>query len=157
MSRGKHLANAIERTINGPMWHGPALRELLADVSAENASAHPIAGAHSIWEVVLHVIAWAEIAKRRLEGESGEPAEAENWPPVPATTAEAWTATLAALARSHYDLARAVEQLDEARFSAMLVGRNHSAQVMLQGVVEHGAYHGGQIALLKKALGHTKT
>jgi uncharacterized damage-inducible protein DinB len=157
MSRRKHLANAVERTINGPLWHGPSLQELLADVSAEDASAHPLVGVHSIWEVVLHVIAWAEIAKRRLEGETGEPAEAQNWPPVPAPTQDAWTVALAALARSHHDLARAVEQFDEAGLSAILPGRNHSAQVMLQGVVEHGAYHGGQIALLKKALGRTKT
>ena len=33
-----------------------------------------------------------------------------------------------------------------------LPGRDHSAAVMLHGVVEHAAYHGGQIALLRKAL-----
>ena len=30
--------------------------------------------------------------------------------------------------------------------------RTHSAADMLRGVIEHGAYHGGQIAILKRAL-----
>ena len=57
------------------MWHGPALAQVLETATAERAAAKPIAGAHSIWEIVLHVAAWAEIARARLKGQStGDPA-----------------------------------------------------------------------------------
>ena len=65
-STAAQLSNHIKRTVAGPMWHGPSLDELLASVSSDQAAARPIAGAHSIWEIVLHVTAWAEIALARL-------------------------------------------------------------------------------------------
>jgi hypothetical protein len=49
------LADQIRRAFWGESWHGPSVREVLAGVSAEDAAAHPIAGAHSIWEIVLHL------------------------------------------------------------------------------------------------------
>jgi len=45
--------NFVKRAFDGPMWHGPALAELVAGVSSEEAAAHPVPGAHSIWELVL--------------------------------------------------------------------------------------------------------
>lgn len=49
------LAQQLEQTVHGPMWHGSALGELLADVTAAEARAYPIAGAHSIAELVVRV------------------------------------------------------------------------------------------------------
>ena len=43
------LSNHIKRAIAGPMWHGPSLDELLANVSSDQAAARPIPGAHSVW------------------------------------------------------------------------------------------------------------
>ena len=103
------LANHIKRTVTGPMWHGPALDDLLKDVTPELAAARPIAGAHSIWELVLHVTAWAEIAAARLRGETiGDPAADEDWPPVGATDQAAWDEALQRLRDSHRPLAHAV-------------------------------------------------
>src|SRR5580765_6187843 len=77
------LSNHIKRAVTGPMWHGAAFDELLAHVSPEQAAARPITGAHSIWEIVLHVTAWAEIALARLHGQrTGDQAPDEDWPPV---------------------------------------------------------------------------
>ena len=99
MTRARHLAKHLERTTTGPMWHGPALAEVLDGVTAERAAARPIPGAHSIWEIVLHTIAWAEIGRARIKGQrTGDPTPAEDWPPVTATDADAWH--------------RAVKQLD---------------------------------------------
>ena len=69
MTRAAKLAKHIHRTVKGPMWHGPALAQVLDGVTHDQAAAHPIAGAHSIWEIVLHVSAWAEISRARIKGE----------------------------------------------------------------------------------------
>jgi uncharacterized damage-inducible protein DinB len=152
MSRLKELARHIDRTVRGPMWHGPALMEVLEGVTPERAAAHPIAGAHSIWEIVLHSTAWAEIARARLKGERlGDPPPTEDWPPVAATDADAWQQALAQLRASHRQLAEEIGTLDESRLDEKIGGLAYSVLVLLHGVVEHGTYHGGQIALLKKA------
>jgi uncharacterized damage-inducible protein DinB len=147
------LADAIERTVNGPVWHGSALGELLSGVSVEYALAHPIPGAHSVWELVHHISAWARIAEARLAVEPPpEPTDAEDWPPVTRPTPSGWKRALEQLTESHSSLAHAVRRCDPATLNRRMPGRKHSARTMLLGIPEHGAYHGGQIVLLTRAL-----
>lgn len=136
------------------MWHGPALADLIGDVSAEDAAARPISGAHTIWELVHHVTAWAEIARVRLTSPTKPPdaTDEQDWPPVRDRSAEAWRAAVERLKDAHRELAEEAARCDEARLTDRLPGRDHSGTVMLHGIMEHGAYHGGQIAILKRAL-----
>ena len=148
MSRASRLANHIERTVTGPMWHGPALKDVLDGVDAGRARARPIAGAHSIWEIVLHVTAWADIARQRIHGEFlGDPTPEQDWPPA----AGDWPQAIERLTESHRRLAADVRQLDDAALEAKVKTLDYPVGILLDGVVEHGTYHGGQIALLKKA------
>jgi len=152
VERIERLARHVERTVSGPLWHGPTLEYLLADVSAEQAAAKPIADAHSIWELVLHVAAWAEISRARLDGRAtADPPDELNFPPVRDTSAAAWDSARDRLRESYRDLSVRVRQMSEAALDARLEGQKYTAWMMLHGVVEHGTYHGGQIALLKKA------
>ena len=147
------LANHIKRTVAGPMWHGAALAELLENLTAEQAAAHPIPGAHSIWEIVAHVTSWAEIARARVHGERiGDPGPQEDWPPVDASAEAEWAILLRRLSESHRLLAHEVRHLDDAAIEATVPGLEYKMYDLLHGVIEHGTYHGGQIALLKKAL-----
>lgn len=154
MTRGQRLADAIERAVSGPVWHGPALADLIGDVSADDAASRPIAGAHTIWELVLHVTAWTEIARTRLASpvKPPDPTDLDDWPPIPEPSAETWRAAVERLKDAHRELAEDVAACDDATLQDRLPGRDHSAAVMLRGIVEHAAYHGGQIAILKRAL-----
>ena len=108
----------------------------------------------SIWEIVLHVTVWADIARARLKGQAtGDPSPEENWPPVSATGPDDWRLTIARLGGSHRLLAADVRALEDQALDAMVPGLEYSVSVLLHGVVEHGTYHGGQITLLNKALG----
>ena len=135
------------------MWHGDALSKLLEGVDENAARMQPVAGAHSIWELVLHIAAWAEIVQARL-GEHVVPAPTmeQNFPPVPSATARNWTAAQARLVKSYDDLARVVEGLGDSDLSRKVPGKRQTVHEMLHGVIEHGTYHGGQIAILKRAL-----
>lgn len=146
-----YIADLIKRTVTGPTWHGPALDQVLNGVDAMKAAEHPVAGAHSIWELVLHVAAWAEIVRDRLRGERmADPPTEEDWPPVGATTDAAWAGAVARLRDAYRGLAHDVRHLDDALLHDKVAGLDYSRWVMLHGVVEHGLYHAGQMALLKK-------
>ena len=151
MTRASMIASRIERTVSGPMWHGPALTDLLDGVPHDRAAAHPIPGVHSIWEVVRHITAWAEIATRRARGEPVDPTPQQDWPPPTDTSHAAWAREVERLGTSHRELADLARSFDDARLDAAAAGQEYSVLVMLDGIVEHGTYHGGQIALLKKA------
>ena len=157
-STAAQLSNHIKRAVAGPMWHGSSLDEVLASVSSDQAAARPIPGAHSIWEIVLHVTAWAEIALARLHGQrKGDPAPDEDWPPVPGSDpgtdpAANWHAALERLRESHRALATDTRRLEASAFDEKVAGADYSVSNLLHGVIEHDTYHGGQIALLKRAL-----
>lgn len=136
------------------MWHGPALADLLDGVTAEHAAARPVPGAHTIWELVLHLTLWTEIARDRLAGSpNGEPAPGDDWPPVTDQSADAWRAAIERLKEAHRELAAETARLDDARLLARVPGKDHTVITMFHGIIEHDAYHGGQIAILKRALG----
>ncbi len=92
MSERERIADQLRRAMEGDAWHGPALRELLKGVSSEMAATTPIAGAHSIWEVILHIAAWTEAVRRRLQGDPARLTPEEDWPTVGERTDEAWNA-----------------------------------------------------------------
>jgi uncharacterized damage-inducible protein DinB len=147
-----YIANLLKRAVTGPAWHGPSLDQVLDGVTAAQAAARPVAGAHSMWELVLHVAAWAEIARDRLRGERiGDPAPDEDWPPVAPTTDDAsWAAAVARMRDAYRALAHEARHLDDGPLHEKMQGLEYSRWVLLHGVVEHGLYHAGQIALLKK-------
>jgi uncharacterized damage-inducible protein DinB len=155
MARAANLAKRIERTFTGPMWHGPALTHVLEGVTADRAAARSVKDRHSIWEIVLHVTAWADIARRRLKGEAtADPPPEQDWPPVPPDGPDrdaAWAKAVERLAASHRELADAARALTDEQLDARVPSLPYTTEVLLAGVVEHGAYHGGQIALLRKA------
>jgi len=135
------------------MWHGPALRQVLDGVTHDQAAARPLRGAHTIWEIVLHMATWVDIGRARLAGQrTSDPPAEEDWPPVAATGAEAWQAAVERLAESHRQLADAVRDLSDDALDAKVATLDYTVDVMLHGIVEHGTYHGGQIMLLRRAL-----
>ena len=145
----KHLIHEqLERAFRGPSWHGPALGELLAGVSAEQALARPLPGAHTIAELAAHAAAWKSVVAGWARGGERRPvSEAEDWPqPGP------WTETLEGLEREHVALLDAVGALDEARLDRRL-GDDLTLGAALFGVATHDLYHAGQIALLRRAGG----
>jgi uncharacterized damage-inducible protein DinB len=155
MTEIERLQDQIRRSYEGEAWHGPPLRELIGDVDAATAAARPIADAHTIWELVLHITAWQDAARRRLEGDPAHLTDEEDWPPVLEVGDEAWSDTLAALDVTHRRLTEAVGGLTQAGLYERVIEQEHSVYELLHGVVQHDLYHAGQIALLKKMIATT--
>jgi uncharacterized damage-inducible protein DinB len=146
------LEDQLKKAFEGEAWHGPSVLEALEGVSGEIAAAHPIAGAHSIWELVLHLGGTYGLVLRRLDGYGGQLKESEDWPPVPEPTAENWSDAIRVLKKLNDDLRQAVKSFPEARLDEPLVPESpYTAHTQFIGVTQHNLYHAGQMALLKKA------
>jgi uncharacterized damage-inducible protein DinB len=151
MNEMERISDQLRRAHEGDAWHGPALRELLADVSAERAARRPLAAAHSIWEIVLHVGVWESVVRRRLRGEVIQDLPAEqDWPPVTDTSEAAWAKAREDLESGHDELQQGMARLTDGQLVQTVLGQNYTVYVMLHGVIQHALYHAGQIALLKK-------
>src|SRR5262245_45088486 len=154
MSQVESLADQLERAFRGGAWHGPAVAETLSGVDETAAAARPILGAHSIWEIVHHLTVWNDVPRRRLDGERLQNLPAErDWPPVADTSAAAWQAALAALEDTHEALRERVLELADGQLDDPVAGSDSSVRGMILGVLQHNAYHAGQIALLRQTQG----
>lgn len=157
MAETTRIAEQIRLAAAGDAWHGPPLAAVLNSISAAEAAAHPIPGAHSIWELVGHLTTWTGVVHRRLNGETAVPTAAENFPAVPAPSPDAWMAACSALMAAHEALADAVARSPDESLPTRVPGQPYSVYVMLHGAVQHTLYHAGQIALLRRALGKAAT
>lgn len=151
-TESERIAIEIGQALAGDAWHGPSLEKLFAGVTAKDAAERPIASAHTIWELVLHITAWSNIVRRRLTGGKVEPKRGENWPRPGKVTEKNWKSARAALFESHERLLEVVAGLTDEELLANAPRSRRSVSNMLHGLTQHDAYHGGQIALLKKAL-----
>src|SRR5262249_51070321 len=132
-----------------------SVQDLVAGVDVATATARPVAGAHTICELVLHMTTWAREATRRLrDGVSRDP-ETADWPAAEGVNDERWAAIQAAFHAANAELVargaaledRALDEpLGDARDGARTVTRGD----LLHGIVQHHVYHAGQIALLKR-------
>src|SRR5690349_6506784 len=150
------IRDQFRRAFDGEAWHGPAVLALLEGVTAEQAAAHPIPGAHSIWELTLHIAAWEQACRRRLQGDPAQLSDEENFRPVNDTSEQAWENAKKFLIDTHRELLDELAQLDEARLNEPIIASSDipfsTTYVTLHGGVQHDLYHAGQIAILKKAL-----
>ena len=156
MKELERISDQYQRAFDGQAWHGPSVLSLLSGVTAAQAAAHPVPGAHSIWELTLHIGAWENACLRRLQGDPAQLTDDEDWPSVDDTSEDSWTATKQRLIDVHEQLLNAISSTDELRLDLPIIDAGDaefsSVYVTLHGGVQHDLYHAGQIAILKKAL-----
>ena len=153
MSEIGRIVEQLKRAQEGRAWHGPALQDALAGVSARQAAARPIPEGHTIWEIVLHVASCQEDVRGMLLG--GPPAPEENdWPRASGFDEGAWEKTKGRLEETNRALRSVVAAMDEnrlARVEPVEPKGGYTVYEILHGIVQHNLYHAGQIALLRKA------
>jgi hypothetical protein len=153
-SESRRIADQLRRAFCGDAWHGSPLSDLLAGITAEQARARPLRSAHCILELVLHVDVYLYgaldashgVAMPKLYGTEAD------WPTLRDHSEAAWIAAKDRLFQNAEKLAGAIEQFDDAKLQAIVPGRPYDFYFLFHGIVQHSLYHGGQIAMLKKAL-----
>ena len=144
------IADQLKRAFEGEAWHGPAVLEVLDGVNARAAASKALPGAHSIWELVLHIAAWDGAIRRRMEGQALQLSPEQDFPPVKDASDSAWSAALENLKQRHAELIQGVLSMPDHRLTSQVPGKDYDFYHMLHGAVQHELYHAGQIALLKK-------
>ena len=162
MSVRSNLSQKLLTVWNGEPWYGSSSSAILKGVTADEALAHPLPGAQSIWETVLHMTAWTEETTSRMNGADAKQPARGDWPAPSGSTQDAWIGAqtellnarkglLAAIEKSHEEsmflqVARATTNDDP----AFTTGATRADTV--SGLADHDVYHLGQIAILKKSL-----
>lgn len=152
------LRQDLHHVYDGDPWHGSSITAVLEGINPDVASRRSIPGAHTIWELVLHMAAWTREVASRVQGADAKNPP-EDWPaPRFGGGEEAWQLAKDDLAAAQKELEQAVaalkpedllrwvgDQRDPSLGTGMPVGS------VIRGLLQHHTYHEGQIALLKRA------
>jgi uncharacterized damage-inducible protein DinB len=149
------LDDQLRRSMEGEAWHGPSVREAVQGISARDAAAHPIPGAHSCWELVLHLSGTYGLVLRRIDGDGRQLSLDEDWPAAPEPTEENWRRDIESLYALNARLRDAVRKFPlERLYQPLVADPPYPAFTQFIGLTQHDLYHAGQIVLLKRAMEH---
>jgi len=157
MQTNKRLAAELFRSVFQDPWHGASLRDVLESCPIKKIFQKPIANTHSIIELVLHVNSWTEEILSRLEGNlPSEPINGD-WPISKNETEEYWDEVKMNLYTNTKKLISVLENISDEKLNKIVgeernapLGTGFTFEEMIVGLLQHNAYHAGQISLLKK-------
>jgi DinB superfamily len=152
MNETERLARELEKAFFGEAWHGPSWTEVLGGVSGEQACHRPIPNAHTIAEIVAHATTWFEVVKRRINGESPQVSDAEDWPNAAGLAESDWSELRDRSLEKARALVETVRRISPERLLESRPGMKDTWFELVIGELQHVLYHAGQVGLLKKAM-----
>jgi len=159
MSLRMTLNHRLNEAWHGSPWYGDPSDTILKGITAEEASRRIAPDTHTIWQIVLHMAAWTEATAARVRGIGSKGPDRGDWPDVGAPSAERWAAALADLEAVRKALLADLDAAHEEDLHLHVKKHDPPFQdtgvtrgATIVGLIEHDAYHLGQVALLKRAL-----
>ncbi|MFC5405892.1 DinB family protein [Cohnella soli] len=132
-------------------WY-PPLVDALKNVTAEQASWRPEGGhVNTIWETLQHLVYYKERLLKRLTGEEQDyPSDVTNDDTfaIPAATEAEWQSSVDRACEVHLGLREKLAAMTDERLDMKLPHRE--VGLWLQQLIDHDAYHIGQIIFLRK-------
>ena len=113
----------------------------------------PLPTGHTIWELVLHIDVYVRIATEAVEGVPMPKLyrTEKDWFLVKDAGAAAWAGATVQLLTNAERLAEAISGFPETRLKDTVPGREYDFYYLFHGIVQHSLFHGGQIAMLRRA------
>lgn len=152
MKETERIVKLFEDLYEGSPWIDVNIVETLNKVSAEQASKQIIPGRNSIWEIVNHLIQWRLNVLQRMQGKSIRPPKNNYFDLISDNSASAWRNILHQLKDSQLQWINFLKTFKESDFEKVYPDNNMNYYEHIHGIIQHDAYHLGQISLLSKSL-----
>ena len=150
MTEQKRIKSLFEKLYNGIPWIDVNLFSTLKKISAKQASEKVLPKCNSIWEITDHLISWRLNVLRRLKGEEIINHENNYFDIVKDKSPKAWKNTLKNLEESQKLWLIYLNGIKTVEFDKVNKRNNMTFYEHIQGIIQHDAYHLGQIVLLAK-------
>lgn len=137
---------------HGNPWIDINIMSVIKNITASQAATQAIPGCNSIWEIVNHMILWRMNVLRRVQGELIKSPANNYFSPVKNSSHRAWLNTLKKLEISQQHWMQFLKTFKEKDFEKVYPGNQMNYYEHIHGIIQHDAYHLGQIVLLKKIL-----
>ncbi len=150
MKETERIIELFADLYDGQPWIAVNITDNLKNLSAEKAARKLTPRHNSIWEIVNHLVAWRDNALQRVQGVAMKTPADNYFKPVADTSEAAWQETLQALKTSQEQWVAFLRNFDETDFEKKYKPNSLSYYKHIHGIIQHDAYHLGQIVLLAK-------
>jgi len=159
MTTSEKLQNELENVLSGDPWYGNNVYTIIERVGFEEAFEKPAGAAHTIAEIVLHMLSWTEEVLDRLNGkEAGLPFSGD-WPDPGAPDPEKWQNYVNDLKLVNVNLLGVIHDFPEEQWAEPINDEREADsengltyEQLVNGLIQHHVYHSGQIASLNKMI-----
>lgn len=148
MKETQRIQELFSDLYDGKPWLDVTLMGSLKNIDAAVAQFRISEKRNSIWEIVNHIILWRKNVLERLDGKTPLTPENNYFEPQTDVSEHAWKQTLKKLEHSQQQWLNAVQKFDEKKFDISEPVNPISLYKHIHGVLQHDAYHLGQINLL---------
>lgn len=151
MKESQRISDLFSNLYNGEPWIDVSLTDSLHAISYQKA-AQKYRDCNSIWEIVNHIIAWRENVLQRVQGKAISTPSHNYFQAIPTISEETWKTTLQNLELSQQKWISFLEHFNENDFDKVYPNNNINYYEHIHGIIQHDAYHLGQITLLSKLI-----
>lgn len=150
MKESSRIISLFEKLYNGSPWIDVTIAASLKNISARQAAARALPDCNSIWELVNHLIHWRLNVLKRVQGKRIATPDNNYIEAITDTSDTAWKKTLDKLNESQEKWIHFLETFKSENFSNIYSNNNMNYYEHIHGILQHDAYHLGQIILLRK-------
>ncbi|HUR64986.1 MAG TPA: DinB family protein [Chitinophagaceae bacterium] len=146
------LIRRIENVNSGEPWFGRAVYSILDEIDPKRVYERPNGSAHSLIELLYHMITWAEFTLNRLEKNPINDlaaAEALDWRTIDPKM-HTWKKGSSEFRSIHNKIIKLLKKKDDTFLEEIVDYRKYNYGFLINGMIEHNIYHLGQVAYLKK-------
>ena len=136
---------------DGQPWYGDSICQVLESISPAKSYRQPTQGAHSIAQLVSHMVYWRLALIKRLEGDTDyKPSmkSEDNWKSNMQLKKMGWKNLKKSLEGSQTKLLSLLSKQND-----NLLKKKYSEKAtfldLINGILQHDLYHTGQVAYLK--------
>ncbi len=152
MKESSRIASLFDKLYNGDPWIDINLVSVLHSISAKEANKRPLPNCNTAWELTNHIICWRQNVLQRVQGEALITPNNNYFEPIGDCSVKAWEATLKKLALTQIQWLAFLKECKTGSLEKQYPTNEMTYYEHIHGIIQHDAYHLGQIVLLVKQL-----
>ena len=152
MKETQHITKLFEDLYDGDPWIDVTILGVLRNISPQKAAKKIAPARNSIWQIVNHIVSWRENVLLRVQGNVINTPNNNYFIEIADISETAWQQSLERLQNSQQQWITFLKHFDESEFDTIYPGNKMSYYEHIHGIIQHDAYHLGQIVLLTKLI-----
>jgi len=150
MTDQEQLSKLFSDLFDGSPWIDTNIIDTLNEITAKEAATKVFPNFNSIWEIVNHVASWRETVLKRISGEEVESPEDNYFSYIRDRSEPSWEASKDRLRNTQEQWLKAIKKLKKKDLQQVYATSPFTNYELVNGILQHDAYHLGQIRLLLK-------